>query len=68
MTTHDIFFEHEEIDYIARCEVVHAEGGLVTPYVPAHLEVVEVIEATGRAIAADADLWEAAAAAARRAC
>jgi hypothetical protein len=68
MTTHEIFFEHEEIDYIARCEVVPAEGGYVSPYVPAHLEVVEVVEATGRAIAVDMDLWEAAAAAARRAC
>ena len=68
MTTHDIFFEHEEIDYIARCEVVPAEGGYSSPFVAAHLEVVEVVEATGRAIAADADLWEAAAAAARRAC
>ena len=67
MTTHDIFFEHEEIDYIARCEVVPAEGGYSSPYVAAHLEVVEVVEATGRAIAADADLWEAAAAVARRA-
>jgi hypothetical protein len=47
--------------------VVPAEGGLVSPYVPAHLEVIEVIEATGRAIAVDMDLWEAAAAAARRA-
>jgi len=68
MTTHEIFFEHEEIDYIARCEVVPAEGGYVSPYVPAHLEVVEVVEATGRAIAVDMDIWEAAAAAARRAC
>lgn len=67
MTTHDIFFEHEEIDYIARCEVVPAEGGSDSPFVAAHLEVVEVIEATGREIAVDADLWEAAAAAARRA-
>ena len=67
MTTHDIFFEHDDRDYLARCEVVPAEGGLVTPYVAAHLEVVEVVEASGRAIAADADLWEAAAAAARRA-
>lgn len=67
MTTHDIFFEHEEIDFIARCEVVPAEGGSDSPFVAAHLEVVEVIEATGREIAVDADLWEAAAEAARRA-
>lgn len=67
MTTHDIFFEHDDRDYIARCAVVPAEGGLVTPYIAAHLEVVAVVEATGREIAADADLWEAAAAAARRA-
>lgn len=68
MTTHDIAFDYDDRDYIARCEVVPAEGGLVSPYVPAHLEVVAVVEATGREIAADADLWEAAAAAARRAC
>ena len=68
MMTHDIAFDYDDRDYIARCEVVPAEGGLVTPYVAAHLEVVAVVEATGRAIAADADLWEAAAAAARRAC
>lgn len=68
MTTHDIAFDYEDHDYIARCEVVPAEGGIVSPYVPAHLEVVEVVEATGRAIAVDMDLWEAAAAAARRAC
>ena len=67
MTTHDIAFDYDDRDYIARCEVVPAEGGYSSPYVAAHLEVVEVIEATGRAIAADADLWEAAAAAARRA-
>ncbi len=68
MTTHDIAFDHDDRDYLARCEVVPAEGGYVSPYVPAHLEVVAVVEATGRELAADADLWEAAAAAARRAC
>lgn len=67
MTTHDIAFDYEDRDYLARCEVVPAEGGYSSPYVAAHLEVIEVIEASGRAIAADADLWEAAAAAARRA-
>ena len=39
MTTHDIAFDYEDHDYIARCEAVPAEGGLVSPYVAAHLEV-----------------------------
>ena len=67
MTTHDIDFDYEDHDYIARCEVVPAEGGLVSPYVAAHLEVVDVLDAAGRSVRDD-DLWEAAAAAARRAC
>lgn len=66
MKTHDIAFDYADTDYIARCEVVPAEGGYDSPFVAAHLEVVEVVEASGRAIAVDMDLWEAAAAAARR--
>lgn len=67
MTTHDIAFDYDDRDYIARCEVVPAEGGLVTPYVAAHLEVVDVLDSTGRSVDDD-DLWEAARAVARRAC
>lgn len=67
MKTHDICFEHEEIDYIARCEVVPAEGGTHSPFVAAHLEVVEVLDQQGRSVDDD-DLWETARAVARRAC
>lgn len=64
--THDIAFDYDDTDYVARCEVVPAEGGYSSPYVAAHLEVVDVLDSAGRSVRDD-DLWEAAAAAARRA-
>ena len=67
MMTHDIFFDYDDRDYLARCEVVPAEGGLVSPYVAAHLEVVDVLDSTGRSVCDD-DLWETAREVARRAC
>ena len=66
MTTHDIAFDYDDRDYTARCEVVPAEGGYSSPFVAAHLEVVDVLDSTGRSVDDD-DLWETARDAARRA-
>jgi hypothetical protein len=51
---------HDDAAFVAHCEVVPAEGGTITPYIPPHLEVVRVLDAAGRAIAYDDDplLWE----------
>jgi hypothetical protein len=51
---------HGDAAFVAHCELVRAEGGTITPYIPAHLEVVRVLDAAGRAIAFDDDplLWE----------
>jgi hypothetical protein len=67
MTTHDIFFDYDDTDYTARCEVVPAEGGTDSPFVAAHLEVLDVLDSAGRSVDDD-DLWETARAVARRAC
>jgi hypothetical protein len=67
MTTHDIFFDYADTDYVAHCEVVPAEGGTDSPFVAAHLEVLDVLDSAGRSVDDD-DLWETARAVARRAC
>ena len=60
----------DEQEFTARCKAIPAEGdGYWSPYIPAHLEVVRVVDAAGRAIAYDFDpeLWEIADRAAERA-
>lgn len=64
--THDIAFDYADTDYVAHCEVIPAEGGYSSPFVAAHLEVLDVLDCAGRSVRDD-DLWETARAVARRA-
>lgn len=67
---YDISIIRDEDSFTARCKAIPAEGdGYWSPYIPAHLEVVRVLDAAGRAIAYDSDpeLWEIADRAAERA-